>query len=535
MLLLLLFILVVILVIIYLCFFNIKEFYTNTPLLVFKTNLNPYVANITYSPLNYSHILREKTSVIRNIVHNMQSHVSSPLYVTDVLSYSLQRKKKEKMLTIFDDEKMFFIVKPKDAANNHSLSDIAFQYTFGYFDNEVTILKIILRSLGLRSEKINIKTKKISFDETKTINDKWFASNKIDALLCFINLSNTLFLQKFDKFFIMDIVSYDTIQIDLIKFYAPFVKTRNIDVSPFFNVFKETNKVQFVIVFDMLIYGDISVETNNRLHSVLFDLIVTLGTIDVLNYYSMYFPLFAHTQKYMKMTNDLIITRDSRPILEQFVQDKIDIEAIDNINGFYDNESKELFINGNKIDTFVLTKDMKVKLQHQERDEENGDYIVIYVNELKTTLKKIVGKPVVENPYKDHRYECYGQKDIKSAGLCESKYDYTGINTKPVYQWDRRCEQNDECPFYQANKNYRNYFGGCIDGFCQMPLGTKQISYRRVDDEMKPMCHNCKDPLNPFCCEEQKDPKIYPKLRSPDYAFPLDSYERWKQIDAQIK
>ena len=143
MLLLLLFILVVILVIIYLCFFNIKEFYTNTPLLVFKTNLNPYVANITYSPLNYSHILREKTSVIRNIVHNMQSHVSSPLYITDVLSYSLQRKKKEKMLTIFDDEKMFFIVKPKDAANNHSLSDIAFQYTFGYFDNEVTILKII--------------------------------------------------------------------------------------------------------------------------------------------------------------------------------------------------------------------------------------------------------------------------------------------------------------------------------------------------------------------------------------------------------
>lgn len=539
MLLLLLFILIIILVFIYLRFFHTQELYTNSPLLVFKTNLNPYVVNLTYAPINYSNTLREKTSVLRNIVHNMQSNVSFPLYVTDTLSYSLQRNKTDKMLTTFDDEKMLFIIKPIGVLNNNLLSDVAFQYTFGYFDDEITILKIILRGLGVRSETINIKTKKLSFNETETINDKWFASNKIDALLCFINLSNTLFLQKFDKYFLMDIISYDNIQIDLIKFYKPFVKTKNVDVSPFFNVFKETNKVQFVISFDMLLYGDASLEKHDRIRSVLVNLIVSLGAIDVLNYYSMYFSLFTYTNRYLKMTNDLIAKRDTRPILEQFVESEsliaFDIEAKDNIDGFYDNKSNKFFITGNKIDTFVLTRDMKVKLRNQDRDEENGDYVVISVNELETTLKKNTEKPIVENPYKDIRYECYGKKHIKIAGLCESKYDQTGLKPKPVYQWDRRCEKNEECPYYQANKNYKNYFGGCIDGFCQMPLGTKQISYRQVDSEMKPMCHNCQDPLNPFCCEEQKDRKIYPRLCSPDYAFALDSYERWKQIDAQIK
>ena len=36
--------------------------------------------------------------------------------------------------------------------------------------------------------------------------------------------------------------------------------------------------------------------------------------------------------------------------------------------------------------------------------------------------------------------------------------------------WDEPCKSSVECPFYQANKNYSNQFGGCIDGKCHYQL-----------------------------------------------------------------
>ena len=526
--------LIVLIALTVLLFMNIKiqESYIDVPLLIYKTDLNPYVANIIYNSYNNSSVLQDKVSNIRNVTLNLSSPLSSPLYVTDALSFSLNTKN-QKMLTTFDDEKIFIIVKPKDNNPNLSIVDVINDYTFGYLNDEPFILRILLRSLGLRTD-LNIKTKKVGLDASKTINEQWFINNNINALLCFTSLTNQWFLKQFDKTFVMDILSYEDLNTDILKFYTPYIKMKSIDISPYLNIFKETNKIQFVISFDMLIYGDSTIENHQRLRSVLYTLVVNLGAVDMLNYYSMYFPIFNHTLRYMKKTNDLIATRDTRPILEQFTE-AVDIETSKDIKGFYDSKSGQLFIDATTIDTFKLKKDMQVKLSNQERDEENGVYIVIHTESNKTILKKTSLTSKTEDPYNDPRYECYGQKDIKAAGLCESEYDQTGKSKKPVYQWDRRCEKNEECPFYQANKNYRNYFGGCVDGFCQFPLGSERASFRRVDSEFKAMCYNCKDMLNPFCCEDQKDKSKYPSLVSPDYAFPLDSYERWKQIDAHIK
>ena len=41
--------------------------------------------------------------------------------------------------------------------------------------------------------------------------------------------------------------------------------------------------------------------------------------------------------------------------------------------------------------------------------------------------------------------------------------------------WDRPCERNADCPFYQINHDYK---GGCVAGYCEMPVGVKRVGYR---------------------------------------------------------
>ena len=57
--------------------------------------------------------------------------------------------------------------------------------------------------------------------------------------------------------------------------------------------------------------------------------------------------------------------------------------------------------------------------------------------------------------------------------------------------WDKPVISPNDCPFYLANKNYTNQKGGVRYGYCDMPAGTKPISYRFVDSSIKPICYNC--------------------------------------------
>ena len=112
-----------------------------------------------------------------------------------------------------------------------------------------------------------------------------------------------------------------------------------------------------------------------------------------------------------------------------------------------------------------------------------------------------------------------GQNDRNIDG---KKFTKRGI-------WDKSCEYDSECPFYQANKNYPNHFGGCIDNKCQLPINMISLSPHFYDYKKhnKPYCYNCKNG-NYMCCDEQMDNKKYPLLKSPDYAFPNDYKLRYK-------
>lgn len=131
---------------------------------------------------------------------------------------------------------------------------------------------------------------------------------------------------------------------------------------------------------------------------------------------------------------------------------------------------------------------------------------------------------------KDPAYQCYGDLTISHREVCNSQYDVSGMPKARGEEtvWDRPCFQNEECPYFKANKNYSNSRGGCIRGRCEYPIGVQRKSYRHFVDKSPytPFCYQCKTPDDPNCCEKQKDRKEYPKLVSPDYAFSNDKQAR---------
>jgi hypothetical protein len=119
---------------------------------------------------------------------------------------------------------------------------------------------------------------------------------------------------------------------------------------------------------------------------------------------------------------------------------------------------------------------------------------------------------------------CYGKQAITQSE-CEAEYKADGSKETKVGVWDTQCTRNEDCPFYQANKNYPNNFGGCIQGSCQMPYGITQTSPQRYQDESRAVCYQCKG-KDVNCCGDQKDRIKYPLLRSPDYKFSGDEQLR---------
>ena len=123
----------------------------------------------------------------------------------------------------------------------------------------------------------------------------------------------------------------------------------------------------------------------------------------------------------------------------------------------------------------------------------------------------------------DPDYKCYGNEGNQSRVLCNSKYDIYGKLRTDWTVWDRPCKKNEDCPFYNLNKNYPNDRGGCLvkeGGMCELPIGVKRKGYTKYDDknEYTPFCYGC-PPDDLKCCASQNNP---------DYAFKNDKKDRLK-------
>ena len=118
----------------------------------------------------------------------------------------------------------------------------------------------------------------------------------------------------------------------------------------------------------------------------------------------------------------------------------------------------------------------------------------------------------------------------KSDGFC---FNTTNVRAKTEEEcqdsqgvWDVPPKDDMDCPYYKANKNYPNEFGGIRNNICTFPQNMQVIGYKNYSADLQylPLCYNCDNKLIGKgslgnCCEEQKDKLKYPNLLSPDYAY----------------
>jgi hypothetical protein len=124
---------------------------------------------------------------------------------------------------------------------------------------------------------------------------------------------------------------------------------------------------------------------------------------------------------------------------------------------------------------------------------------------------------------RDPRYVCFEDQRIMNPRICRGPVDPFGRPKQP-YTWDKPCKADWDCPFFRANKNYPNNFGGCNMGYCEMPVGIKRRGFTQYDKESSPRCHGCSPDVDPKeCCARQ-----LLQGTAPDYAFSGDRFERRK-------
>lgn len=183
-------------------------------------------------------------------------------------------------------------------------------------------------------------------------------------------------------------------------------------------------------------------------------------------------------------------------------------EAKSFVEGTFDPSSKFFSIPSDKLEGTSLVLMQKIKMTQQVEPEQNGLYEVVKITGDTSILRLLPPPPLPSN---EDKFICVGDVSKNTKVACEA-------NPKNV--WDRPCDRNDECPFYQKNVYYRNYRGGCIDGKCEMPLGAKLRGFRYVENTGDALCYGC--PItNINCCTTQA---------APDYAFSLDSMDRMKDL-----
>ena len=138
-------------------------------------------------------------------------------------------------------------------------------------------------------------------------------------------------------------------------------------------------------------------------------------------------------------------------------------------------------------DIKVIEKDIKTFWPNNNKVENSNK--LLYVNNIESFITRLKRDPEIE----DNEYHCYNDKTNLNKQLCNMKYDLNG-NLKEIETiWDKPCDNDKECPFYGKNKKYQKERGKCIDGYCELPIGVKRLSYRKYDDNgivNKPFCHN---------------------------------------------
>jgi hypothetical protein len=117
---------------------------------------------------------------------------------------------------------------------------------------------------------------------------------------------------------------------------------------------------------------------------------------------------------------------------------------------------------------FILILDDKLYLKPIDRS-----CIIKQILENNTYLVSIY----LDKEELDQKNNCQTNPKLLTQAACESKFDaYNNLKTKTDI-WDRRCEYDNDCPFFQ--KGQKGFRGGCIQGICELPIGYLSVGNRK--------------------------------------------------------
>ena len=196
----------------------------------------------------------------------------------------------------------------------------------------------------------------------------------------------------------------------------------------------------------------------------------------------------------------------------------------------FDNFNIKYYIN----DIIIVGSDIQENIEFSPFKRNHYDLADTFDSNItinKSELNKFIQKKQKKQIYDHDRHHCF-YKNASSKNECISITKNN--NTLGIY--DSPCIVNEDCPFYKRNNNYPNKRGGCIKGYCELPINISLLGYKEYIDDNKPFCYNCnKKNCNGIecntCCEDQKNKELYPNLNGPDYAFTNDFNERIKHSD----
>lgn len=329
----------------------------------------------------------------------------------------------------------------------------------------------------------------------------------------------------------------EQVNIHMLKSVWEYARMTSLDTSLHFSQVTDRFPIRSFFTVDMFICQTQEFPKSYPLSNIvrILDNVGT-GSLSVNNYYTMFFTFHPVTLSYNRLKNERIASQapslDSMlsppklQILEQYASSP---KISTHVNGDYDRRKRILSIENLDGLNIVIQSGDIVRLTNQSREEENGVYKVIsdpYTLPL-ILEKQEIGSESNTKEESTHSepprfdFVCYGDPYAINKGLCQSKLDETGNLKKAPTFWDKPCEKNDECPFFQKNDRYPNYRGGCNDGFCEFPLGVQRFSWRKYNPETLPICRGC-PPDNLRCCGSKKPNG---ELNT-DYVFELDFHER---------
>ena len=176
-----------------------------------------------------------------------------------------------------------------------------------------------------------------------------------------------------------------------------------------------------------------------------------------------------------------------------------------NISGYFDTKTNTFEYDSDTLEGTPLHIGDSIILKHQDSSHENGQYVVKAIIGGKAMMKLLQFKTDRKDESRDDKYFCVTNPNIKFKNECLSNVDHTG-RTKEPDVWDAPCTISHECPFFQQDPVTKAFRGGCKDGYCEMPIGTKIIGFKNYTGN--PICKGCpRDLLN--CCNYQKQPIYY--------------------------